>query len=875
MSASQADLATPLRAASSLELELQALCDAWLAPHIARIESGATQPRPKVINDALWGTIRLYPWEVALLDSYLLQRLRFLRQLGVVHWVYPSAGHSRLEHSLGVLHQMQALLDGLERNSGRAGDRVVDDVTGKLLRIAALVHDCGHCAMSHVPESFMKNLPGVEELRADVWNEYRPREDISVSEAFAVTFVRSKSFARLLSLPAVGADFIVNIEDAARKIAAFIVGGPVDARHTFASQLINGSFDADKLDYMPRDCLMAGVPCAVDVQRVVETVRCVEVPATAFPDHAKWAGVPPDGTVRILTLSSSGSRALDELSMTRTILFDKVYYHHKVRVLEVMVRRALPLLKKKTVSDWLSLVDDDLLAGEASAAFSHIRSRRLLKRAITINAPESDDLVVQKAWRRLTLKSGLDAFRQAVTTRTAAILAALQLSGSSLDEHPIEVDVPDVKKIELDMNCFIGDSVAELTSASPVQSGQRPEAGKQVARERLYVFAPEEAILATFLAARQELQEHYGLPTGAEAYRATRLDPEAIVAADAKLVAAGYYTQPPPDMGPGRIVTHRISALESFLKTAWPRLEVLSGRFGPYQSPGSSPITPATIAAFLRQFRTDALARSQLRVLEDIDFKNRAFFALALASRLKAALEIGEVDAVCPFGQTGDSSALLGYLMNDVVPPELRRKVMPLELALEGKGSGAILLWDDFCGQAGHSKTALAQWLGIKTDGLLKEHHVDELSEQRLRDLKGRHILVAFALARNSGLVELRRFVEAAALPFQILDAHESVPETHDAFSSARVLSDKQSREALDLFSRTVANTILRPNLTRPKDPWSEQDLNSRLLGYGNGGNLLVFFYNVPTITLTTLWLRGSEEQPWIPLFPRRQKPSA
>ncbi|MGA7120429.1 MAG: hypothetical protein WBY94_10045, partial [Polyangiaceae bacterium] len=53
----------------SLVHELEELCGAWLAPHIDALRKGAYRPRPKVINDTLWGSIRLLPWEVAILDS--------------------------------------------------------------------------------------------------------------------------------------------------------------------------------------------------------------------------------------------------------------------------------------------------------------------------------------------------------------------------------------------------------------------------------------------------------------------------------------------------------------------------------------------------------------------------------------------------------------------------------------------------------------------------------------------------------------------------------------------------------------------------------------------------------------------------------------
>src|SRR5262249_32675810 len=154
-------------------------------------QQSLARPQQKVINDAVWGSIRLDPWEVGVLDSPLMQRLRGLRQLGVIHWVYPNAGHSRLEHSIGVVHQVQGLIDGIERNSGRAGQRMVDDVSTKLMRLAGLVHDCGHTIMSHVSESFISKLAGVEELCRWLHQIYLPRKKPSASEAFAAIFVRS------------------------------------------------------------------------------------------------------------------------------------------------------------------------------------------------------------------------------------------------------------------------------------------------------------------------------------------------------------------------------------------------------------------------------------------------------------------------------------------------------------------------------------------------------------------------------------------------------------------------------------------------------------------------------------------------------------
>ena len=58
----------------------------------------------KVIRDPLWNTIRLDPIAVQIVDTAEFQRLRYIRQLGFTHLVYPGATHTRFDHALGVYH---------------------------------------------------------------------------------------------------------------------------------------------------------------------------------------------------------------------------------------------------------------------------------------------------------------------------------------------------------------------------------------------------------------------------------------------------------------------------------------------------------------------------------------------------------------------------------------------------------------------------------------------------------------------------------------------------------------------------------------------------------------------------------------------------
>src|SRR5262249_56994642 len=87
---------------------------------------------------------------------------------------------------------------------------------------------------------------------------------------------------------------------------------------------------------------------------------------------------------------------------------------------------------------------------------------------------------------------------------------------------------------------------------------------------------------------------------------------------------------------------------------------------GRYTSREQATLSSAGVADFLRQFVDVPRARATLRLLEQVDFKDRRFFAEALDRTLAVALAEGEVDYVSPLGGMGDSSAMLYYFMNDV-----------------------------------------------------------------------------------------------------------------------------------------------------------------------------------------------------------------
>src|SRR5271157_6560325 len=102
----------------------------------------------KVINDSLLGNQLFARHEVAVIDSPLLQRLKRIKQTGLVYHVFPSATHTRFEHSLGAATIAERCFNAILDRSLVEGTRLgvdPDRTRGDLahLRMAALLHDVG------------------------------------------------------------------------------------------------------------------------------------------------------------------------------------------------------------------------------------------------------------------------------------------------------------------------------------------------------------------------------------------------------------------------------------------------------------------------------------------------------------------------------------------------------------------------------------------------------------------------------------------------------------------------------------------------------------------------------------------------------------
>ena len=297
----------------------------------------------EIVLDPLWNNIRIDPLAMELVDTREFQRLRYVRQLGLAHLVYPGATHSRFEHALGTYHLASRTISLLSERGELDG---VGTEERQHVRVAALLHDIGHYPFSHA----------LEEIGA------------LNHEAVAGPLLHVGSLGDVLRRELGG--------DAPDTIHALITG-----RSTSPLQgLISGSLDLDKIEYLKRDALMCGVPYGeVDVDRLTNSMVLVADPATAAL------------SVGVLEKALS---ALESLLFAKYQMYRNVYWHHAVRSATAMYKRLVDDALRAGVLEagaLASFTDEGLLhklEDARSPILAALRGRRLYKRAF--ERPSSD-----------------------------------------------------------------------------------------------------------------------------------------------------------------------------------------------------------------------------------------------------------------------------------------------------------------------------------------------------------------------------------------------------------------------------------------------------------------------------------------------------
>lgn len=242
----------------------------------------------KIINDPVYGFIKI-PFDLVydLIEHPLFQRLRRIRQLGLTHFVYPGAMHTRFQHAIGAMYLMGQAIDVI-RSKGHS----ISDEEARAVTIAILLHDIGHGPFSHSLEySLFSNTPHEE-----------------VSQMFMEQL--NREFRGKLSLA------IEIFQNRYHK--------------KFLHQLVSSQLDMDRLDYLKRDSFFTGV-----TEGVIGSDRIIKM-LNVLNDQ--------------LVVDEKGIYSIEKFLIARRLMYWQVYLHRTVvaseQILIMMIRRAKTLISE-------------------------------------------------------------------------------------------------------------------------------------------------------------------------------------------------------------------------------------------------------------------------------------------------------------------------------------------------------------------------------------------------------------------------------------------------------------------------------------------------------------------------------------------------
>lgn len=355
------------------------------------------------IRDVLHGAIRVEKSELPILDSRYFQRLRQIKQLGFAEHSFPSATHNRYIHSLGAMHVASLAFDQIFRRSDGKTWKGVERFR-PLLRLSALLHDVGHGPLSHTTEFAMPPVEALA-LSADHFGSpgkptRLPKSRKATHEDYTLKLILDSGLTSLIDQAGRPYGFT------ARHVAALIDpevkltddfffesdfeplrGERIDFQ-PILKQLISSELDADRMDYLRRDSLHAGVSYGqFDFDWLLANLTW----------HLR------EGRC-LLALEHRALYSFEDFLLSRFHMFLMVYFHHKSVVYDALLGRYF-----ETAGDEYQIPADIEAYGECD-------DNHLMNRLLQSQNPWAKRIIQKQPYRMLIeLHSGIP------NTKTAAL----------------------------------------------------------------------------------------------------------------------------------------------------------------------------------------------------------------------------------------------------------------------------------------------------------------------------------------------------------------------------------------------------------------------------------------------------------------------
>ncbi|XP_062418113.1 deoxynucleoside triphosphate triphosphohydrolase SAMHD1-like [Pungitius pungitius] len=340
----------------------------------------ATLDKSKVFNDPIHGHMEMHPLLVKIIDTPQFQRLRHIKQLGGVYYVFPGASHNRFEHSLGVAHLAGELVRALQQRQKKLKITPRDILC---VQIAGLCHDLGHGPFSHMfDKKFIpKARPGYkwkhEKASVDMFDHMVKVNDLEAEMKkkehglelpddlyFIKELIAGPMDAEELKDPDDAEDLedsdnaedledsddAEDLEDSEDAENPQVPEDPVDPEWPYKGRPENKSFlyeivsnkrngiDVDKWDYFARDCYHLGIKNNFDYGRCLMFARVCKVKGR-----------------RQICFRDKEVGNLYDMFHTRNCLHRRAYQHRVANIVETMITEAFFQAEGRILFNNLSL----------------------------------------------------------------------------------------------------------------------------------------------------------------------------------------------------------------------------------------------------------------------------------------------------------------------------------------------------------------------------------------------------------------------------------------------------------------------------------------------------------------------------------------
>jgi HD superfamily phosphohydrolase len=904
----------------ALQNVAESLAAQYLDSYTAQLGAGtARRLRNKEINDALWGTVSLSPIEVAVLDSPLLQRLRFLRQMGAAHWVYPGAVHTRFEHAVGTLYQTQQLIDALNAQasdnarvatSAEVRPDLINGEDSQLMRLSSLFSHTGHLAFSDSAIAELEARSAFSTATKDFAKETSPKElgaDPSFTQLLAHFIVKSPAVRNfLLTLVKAGALQFNGksdepaVDHAIDFVSRAVIGRRLDESRPQLQELVSGPFDASTLDALVRDAKFAGIPSVLDIRRLIQKLAVQRIHAGELPT---WIGgslleIGSRETVHIFGIPYNATSILNELQLAQVLVTTKIRRHPKVLAAEQMLRSVI-----RTLADFSSSADlliflytraEDVLIAhrrdELATALGHnpsAPSPQGLGEKLELAANTLTDVRERRIWAR-ALQLSPAAFES--TSGESNDMAVLHGELSHIQRGPNLIDelCEEVARIRSDTG---QPPLSETTLAAQIslRSLQPMSAEARIGRAIVlpsgkapyklsdlwgvednwvsqylrgqpttYLFCSAELADTVYVAFERLVDRRFGAKLPSGTIEASKRTKEAILGLKSSAKTQDFWHGHSWSIRPKAQIWDSPTIDRRIANVA-----LKLSKVNTIQTEDGSLDRREATYRWLQQFETDRNIEYALKMLELLQVVDREKTSAAFHKFFADHPEFKGAYAVA-FGDPKDGGVIQGYFAADQAEIV---KVVTLSQWEREVDDRPLVFVDDCCGSGSQVCDVLAAWFGRKDLREPLGEARDTLSEAVRQKLLHTKVAFLFITGWDAGLAKVRDICAKLGMEATV-SSH--IPETDIPFLESELKAGGQNAAEVDAFiarCEAIGGEILQSNDV------DAGKLETRRLGYGNRGMLLTTLVNVPTQTVTLLWDSGMVDGArWEALLPRRSK---